>query len=360
MSVGGDRRAQIIGAGLMGGSVGLALRAEGWHVTGTDTDESRARRGVELDAFNAVGVDPDADLVFVCTPVMTVADLVKRALAEGRPDVIVTDLGSVKGPVMAAVDHPRFVGGHPMAGSEQEGIDGADGAIFQGRTWVLTPTPGTDPDAYTRLHSVVASMGANVISLDPDRHDLLVAMVSHVPHLTAASLMTMAAERAEEHSTLLRLAAGGFRDMTRIAAGHPAIWLDICTENQAAIVTTLESLIEALADMRTIVANADRAGLRKVLDRARKARINLPTGAPPPEQLAEVRIPIPDRPGFIAEVTTLAGQLDVNIYDIELSHSPEGDRGILVLTVSATATDLLRGGLIARGFRPSVSGLGER
>ena len=349
-------RAAVVGAGLMGGSVALALRAQGWHVTGSDLDESRAQRGHELGAFDALGADDSAEITFVCTPVLSVADMAKAALA-GNPQGIVTDIGSVKGPICAALDHPRFVGGHPMAGSELEGIDGASATMFEGRTWVLTPTESTDPAAYSRLHGVVSSLGATVISIEPSRHDELVAMVSHVPHLTAATLMDLASTTANENATLLRLAAGGFRDMTRIAAGHSAIWLDICTQNRSAIVSVLDQLIGGLERMRTTVADDDRAGLRKILDRARLARINLPIGAPPPEDLGEVRVPIPDRPGFIAEITTLASELGVNIYDVEMTHSTEGDEGVLVMVVGADVIDLFRGGLMARKFRPTANRL---
>jgi prephenate dehydrogenase len=338
----------------MGGSVGLALRAQGWFVTADDTDDRAVTRGIELGAFDAAGVDPDADITFICTPVQSVADLARKALEHGG---IVTDIGGVKQPITDAVDHPRFIGGHPMAGSEQDGIDSSDVLMFQGRTWVLTPTPSTDPEAFTRLHAVVSSLGALVISVPPERHDELVAVVSHVPHLAAATLMRLAAKGAEEHAALLRLAAGGFRDMTRIAAGHPAIWLDVCEGNRDAIVRVLDQFIGDLGGMRAIVAGGDRDGLLRWLERARVARMNLPTGAPPPEELVEMRVPIPDRPGFIAEVSTLASELGVNIYDIEISHTIEGGGGVLVVVLASSASDLMRGGLLARGFRPSVAPL---
>lgn len=341
----------VIGAGLMGGSVAMALRAQGWFVSGVDRLESATRRGVELGAFDAIGPDPTADLTFICTPVLTVAELAHEALAGGG---IVSDIGSVKAPIVAAVDHPRFIGGHPMAGSEQDGIEGSDATMFQGRTWVLTPTPNTDSQAFATLHTVISAMGAQVISVPPERHDELVAVVSHVPHLAASTLMGVAADRAEEHAALLRLAAGGFRDMTRIAAGHPAIWLDICAANRVAIVSVLDRLIAELSSVRSIVDREDRQALLLRLERARVARLNLPVGAPPPAELVEFRIPIPDRPGFIAEISTLASELGVNIYDIEISHSMEGGGGVLVAIVGASVSDLLRGGLVARGFRSSV------
>src|SRR5207253_8738620 len=220
-------RAAVVGTGLIGGSIGLALRARGWHVAGHDLHPERAQHALALGAIDELGDDPDAALTFVATPVGDVASEARRALGGGG---VVTDVGGVKGPIVAAIGDPRFVGGHPMAGSEQEGLGGADATVFDGATWVLTPTVDTAPDAYARVRSVVSSLGADVVAVSPERHDALVALVSHVPHLTAATLMRLAAEGAEEHAALLRLAAGGFRDMTRVAAGHPGIWPDICAE----------------------------------------------------------------------------------------------------------------------------------
>ena len=349
------RRAQVVGTGLMGGSIGMALRQRGWVVTGTDHDAARAARALELGALDALGTDPDAEITFIATPVSAVAAAARDALAATRG--IVTDVGSVKGPIVSAVGDARFVGGHPMAGSEQEGVDGADPALFEGAVWVLTPTAETDSAAFTSLRAVIAELGAQVLALPPDRHDALVAIVSHVPHLTAASLMCLAAERGEEHGALLRLAAGGFRDMTRVAAGHPGIWPDICAQNSEAIVDVLDRLIESLTSVRSVVQGGDRDGLLDVLERARHARVNLPSRAVQAESLVELRVPVPDRPGVIAEVSTLAGELAVNIYDFEIAHSAEGDRGVLLIVVDAAASEHFRGALLDRGFRVSVNPL---
>ena len=349
------RRAAVVGTGLIGGSIGLALRRRGWHVTGQDDSSDIAARALALGALDAVGTDPDADLTFVATPVRAVAEAARAALAGGRG--IVTDVGSVKASVVEAVSDPRFIGGHPMAGSEQDGIDGADPDLFAGAVWVLTPTPATDDAAYQLVRSVVTELGADVVALDPVHHDALVAVVSHVPHLTAASLMRLADRRATEHRALLRLAAGGFRDMTRIASGHPGIWPDICAENRSAIVEVLDGLLLALTEVRGIVAGADREALLAVLEEARAARSNLPTRLTGVGDLAEVRIPVPDRAGVLAEVTTLAGRIDVNIADLEIAHSSEGDRGVLILVVEASAADRLREALVAAGYRPAVTPL---
>ena len=304
----------------------------------------------------SIGLDPLAEITFVATPVLTVADQVKRALAETSG--LVTDVGSVKAAVVAAIDDPRFVGGHPMAGSELEGLDGADGSMFEGAVWVLTPSAITADTTFSAVAAIVAELGADVVALSAERHDQTVAVISHVPHLTAATLMGLASLRSEEHAALLRLAAGGFRDMTRIASGQPGIWLDICAENRAAILSALDELIGGLQGIRAVVHDDDRDELFRLLSHARDARANLPTRGTQPNELAEVRIPIPDRPGAAAEVFTLAAELGVNIASFEVVHSVEGNRGVAVVLVDVAMVDMYRGGLIARGFRPAVQRLG--
>jgi prephenate dehydrogenase len=244
-----------------------------------------------------------------------------------------------------------------MAGSELEGLDGADGSMFAGAVWVLTPSAATADTTFAAVAAVVAELGAEVVALPAERHDQVVAVISHVPHLTAATLMGLASARAEEHAALLRLAAGGFRDMTRIASGHPAIWLDICAENRTAILSALDGLIDGLGQMRTVVASDDRAGLQARLQRAREARANLPVRANHPTELAEVRIPILDRPGSAAEIFTLAAELGVNIESFEVVHTMEGTRGVAVVLVDAAIAEMYRGGLMARGYRPAVQRL---
>jgi prephenate dehydrogenase len=345
------RRAAVVGTGLIGGSIALGLRRQGWHVTGADRDESRAARALELGALDAVGADPTAEITFVATPVSAVVDAAKAALTGSG---VVTDVGSVKAPIVAGVGSVRFVGGHPMAGSEQDGVDGAAAALFEGATWVLTPSRDTDPDAYALVRTVVSSLGADVIALAADRHDALVALVSHVPHLTAAALMALAADGAEDHESVLRLAAGGFRDMTRIAAGSPVIWPDICAENRTAIVAGLDRLIAALAELRSVVDRADRDALLAALERARAARVNLPATVSRAAELVELRVPVPDRPGVLAEVTTLATEHNVNIVDLEIVHSAEGERGVLVLVIDAAAAGALSAALATRDYHPSV------
>lgn len=349
------RRASIIGCGLIGGSIGLALRSQGWNVNGIDGSPETAARAKRVGAIDDVGIDPDSAITFVATPVGAIAQQALAAL--DATFGAVTDVGGVKAGIVRSVNSPRFVGGHPMAGSEQLGIEGASADLFEGAVWVLTPVHDTDAGAYAVVRSVVSALGAEAIALDPERHDELVAVVSHVPHLAATALMRLASERAQEHRALLRLAAGGFRDMTRIAAGSPTIWPDICAENRDAICSVIDSLMSALAELRDTVATGDREQLLATLGEAQTARRNLPGRVVQPAAMVDVRIPVPDRPGVLAEITTLATELGVNIADFDIAHSSEGDRGVLLMLVEAGLADAFRTGLVARGYRPTLRSL---
>lgn len=355
----GLERAAVLGTGLIGGSVAAALRVLGVTVTGWDLDPTRAARAVEVGAIDSAASTVadavvDAEVIFVAVPVGVTAEVVTTALA-AAPHAVVTDVGSVKSGVVAAVEAvhgaDRFVGGHPMAGSEQDGVDGARADLFQGATWVLTPTERTAAETFTRVRSLVAAFGAEVIALTPHDHDRFVATVSHVPQLAASTLMDTALSIATQHETLLRLAAGGFRDMTRIAAGNPAIWPDILTANRDAIVGALDGYLATLSEVRRMVADGDRAGLLTMLQRARHGRRALPVGAAKVDELCEFHVLVPDRPGVLAEITTLAGRQAVNIYDVELAHSLEGERGVMVLVVAAgAAADEFERGLRTLGY----------
>jgi len=347
------RRALVVGTGLIGGSIALGLRRRGWHVSGLDADEERLQAAVDAGVIDAAVDDLQAEVVFVAVPAASAAAEARRILqADGRLDhAVVTDVSGVKSTIVKESDHPRFIGGHPMAGSEQTGLQGADPDLFVGAVWVLTPTATTDLEAFDRLKGVVMSLGAEVLVLSAADHDRLVAVVSHVPHLVAATLMNAAVDGAQQDGTLLRLAAGGFRDMTRVAAGHPGIWPDICAANATAIVAALDGLVSDLITMRDRVAAQDRPAILDLLQKASAARRSLPARAVRPEHLAELRITVPDRDGVIAEIASLAAGAGINIYDIEIAHSAEGPQGVLILIVEGADAETLRVAVDAAGYR---------
>lgn len=350
-----NRLATVVGLGLLGGSVALALQDLGFVVHGVDIDSARCDEALDAGVIDEIGMASGSALTVVAVPVDAVVVEVERALADTTGWV--TDTGSVKGEIANAVRDPRFVPSHPMAGSEQSGLGGARAELFRGAAWVVTPTPNTADDGLAFMHDLIVALGADPITLAPVEHDRIVAVVSHVPHLAAAALMNVASRRSDEHLAMKRLAAGGFRDMTRIAAGSPEIWPPICVQNSDAIADGLEQVIEALSTMREAVMSANTELLTAELAEARQARVNLPTEVPLPPDLAEVRVRIKDRRGELAAVTGLAAELDVNIFDLEIAHSAEGPTGVIVLLVDAAVADRLRGGLLARGYRPSVRAL---
>ncbi len=344
--------AGIVGLGLIGGSVALALRDLGYTIGAVDSEQDTVDRALADGIIDHAGLPANARLTVVATPVDSIPDGVKQALSETTGWV--TDTGSVKGPIADAVSSDRFVPSHPMAGSEQSGLDGARHDLFRGAAWVITPGIETSDQTFAAMHELVVALGADPLTLEPKAHDRMVATISHVPHLTAATLMNVASQRSDEHLAMLRLAAGGFRDMTRIASGSPDIWPPICLQNSEAITSALDEVIAGLTDLRAAVDSEDPDSIREALTSARAARVNLPTKTVLPPGLSEVRVRIKDQRGELAAITGLAAELDVNIFDLEIAHSAEGPTGVIVLLVDSDVSDVLRGGLLARGYRPSV------
>jgi prephenate dehydrogenase len=339
-------RVAIVGTGLVGASLGLALGGldDVETVVGFDRDANElaeaVRRGAVTRAVSSAReAVAGADLVVLAVPVSAVAAVAADVGQALKPGAILTDVASVKTRVVealqqAAPEGVHIIGGHPMAGSHEGGAAHASAELFVGATYLLTPTTHTDPEAYRRLHGLVARIGARPLAVDPARHDALVAVVSHLPQLAATTLMNLAAERArDEHAGLLLLAAGGFRDATRVAASNPDLWLDICAENRDAIVAILDAYRERIGALRSVLSVGDDQGLRRALADAREARRALPGKETATGALVELRLPIPDRPGVLAEVTTTVGSVGVNIEDLGIEHAPEGGRGTLRLAI---------------------------
>lgn len=272
----------IIGLGLLGGSLAFDLRRAypAMRVTGI------ARRQATLDEASALSVDGtgifdrlttdlsavhDADLVVLCTPVQTIMTQLAEIAPHLRPGCVVTDVGSTKRTVMnaAAIALPgtvSFIGGHPMAGSDRAGLEHARPGLYVGATWALCVPPGAETDA-ARLATLITTLGARPLPLAADRHDALVALSSHLPHVTAAALVnvTLGGEDAE----MLRLfIAGGFRDTTRVAAGHPGMWRDICLTNRDQLTHALDALLSELAQWRDAIDAGDGPHLEALLTTA--------------------------------------------------------------------------------------------
>jgi prephenate dehydrogenase len=347
-----SRRAHVIGLGLVGSSVALALGSNGWLVTGTDVDEGVVSEAITRGIIEPGQLNDEVVLVVVATPAGVVATIVNEVLAHHkRPELIVTDVAGVKGAIVNDVADPRFLAGHPMAGSELRGIAGARADLFANCTWVLTPTTKTEPETYTKLHGVLRELGVNVVAVSGEDHDRLMAIASHVPHLLAGALMNEASRVAEQDAVLLQLAAGGFRDMTRVAAGDPSIWPDVLFENRSAISQSLKSLEERLAALRSALSDDDHEFVSNDLISAASARRLLPGRALDSDHLSYLRVGVSDQPGVLAAVTVAASEMLVNIYDIEIAHGVEGKGGTLLLAVDAGQADSFAQALTERGFQ---------
>jgi prephenate dehydrogenase len=355
-------RVALLGTGLIGGSIGLALRRlpEVEAVVAYDIDPGVAQRALERGAATATAGTPEeavegADVVFIAAPVRTIPELAARAITRLKPGAVITDVGSTKSRVVVEIEkslpHGKtFIGGHPMAGTEHDGIDASEASLFDGSWWILTPTERVEAASYRFLHTLLGQLGAQVMALDPARHDELMAVISHLPHLTATTLMNLAGERGKEHAGLLSLAAGGFRDVTRVAASNPDIWLDICEENSEAISAVIRNFSDRLLELGELVRAGKRSDLRERFLAAREARRDLP-GKRVSGELFELHIPIPDRPGVLAEVTTTVGNLGVNIEDLQISHAEEGGRGVLrLLVVGADEAAKVEAALVTHGY----------
>jgi prephenate dehydrogenase len=347
----------ICGGGLIGTSLALALGGAGNRVRVADRDpEVRAQLATLIDEAALVGAvevmedwsaaAADAEIVIAAVPPAAIPSVLSIAARVARPGALLTDVAGVKADVVTAVadalaDVPggigRFVGGHPMAGSERNGPQAGDGALFTGATWVLTPTPATDDDALARAGEFVRDLGGRVLVLRPDEHDTIVGLVSHLPQLVASVLADVAAEAVgSDREAVMAVAGPGFRDTTRIAASDPGLWLDIVDGNRGAILAALAAYTARIGDVISVIDRQDRVALEEILRRASMARQRLlPKGITEP--MSDLTVPLRDRPGEIARITGALGSAGINIEDLAMRHASAADRGSLLIRIRTSS-----------------------
>jgi prephenate dehydrogenase len=344
-------RISVIGVGLIGGSIALAARERaGAHVTGFDPgdgvlDAALARGALDAAAPDAATAAAAADAVFVAAPVGVLPAAVAEAVAAAPPSAVITDVGSTKRSIV--VDDPRFIGGHPLAGAETAGVEHARADLFDGATWYLTPTPRTEGILYERLHRLLSDLGARPQALDADTHDRLMAAVSHLPHVLANVLVAQAARALDAEGERLPATGPSFRDATRVAGAPTAIWRDIYLSNADALGTLLDDTIERLTSVRAALRNADAGAIATWNDAAGDDRRRLLEAHLTGQDVVHLRIPVPNRPGVVAEVALALGRASVNIVDMALHPAPDNASGVIELWVAdsqaATAVDLVAG-----------------
>jgi len=355
-------RLAIVGTGLIGASVGLAARAAGVRdVRGWDLDPAALATAVEREAVAAAdslgAAVSDAELVIVAAPVAALPTQV-AAVLEGTSDgTTVSDVGSTKTPVTRAVSDARFIGGHPVCGSEAHGPEHASGGLFRGATWFLTPDTTTDPERYRMLHGFVASLGAVPVAVDPQAHDRLVALTSHLPHALANVLLNQAgAARVDGHEPLAA-AGGSLRDMTRVAGANPRIWVDIFLDNAEALATALAEHRRRIEQVERALADGDAGFLARWIGEASDNRRRMLADAyEEPGMLQRLRVHVPDRPGVLAGITQALGAERINIEDFELQHLSRERGGTLTLLVGGEDEAVRAGAILeAQGYHVVIS-----
>jgi prephenate dehydrogenase len=356
-------RLAVVGTGLIGASVGLAAkRAGAGRVWGWDSDADSlalaAERGAVDEAADslpaAVG---EADLVIVATPVASLRDEVAATLAAGA-SATVSDVGSTKSGLCKSVsDRQRFIGGHPVCGSEARGPGHASAELFEGATWFLTPVAETEPERYKLLHGFVASLGAVPVAIDPSAHDRLMAVTSHFPHALANLILNHAGSvRVDGHEPLAS-AGGSLRDMTRVAGANPRIWVDIFLDNADELRASLAEHRRRVEDLERALASGDAGWLaRWIGEAAVNRRTLLDEAYRDVGTLQRVRVHVPDRPGVLSGITQALGAEQINIEDFELQHMSPDRGGTLSVLVAgedeaARAASLLE----AQGYSVIVS-----
>jgi len=333
-------RCAIIGLGLIGGSLGLAIneRNLAGHVCGVDTNRENLQLALAAEAIHeAPGLQEavtGADLVILSVPVGTIPALLQEINGWLKPGAVVTDVGSTKKTIVDAAGkilRPdiHFIGGHPMAGAETSGFAGADPYLFENAFYLLTPTPGTNPAAKDLVRRMVEGIGALVMEIPPDEHELITAAISHLPHFVAAALVN-AVTGMPVGDMALALSAGGFRDTTRIAAGSPEMWRDIFITNRNCVLEALSYFRTAVEKLEEAIRTGDSERIYQTLNEASLVRRELPIkprGYLP--YVYEVVVTVPDRPGMIAMLAGLLGDAGINISEIEILRAREGYGGTI-------------------------------
>jgi prephenate dehydrogenase len=356
------RSVLVVGTGLIGTSIALALSRRGIEVYLSDADEAAARTAASLGAGRPGRPTQPVDLGILAMPPARIGETLAKAQQEGWARVY-TDVGSVKAQVLGAAeaagaDLSRFIGGHPLAGRERSGPLAARWDLFEGRPWVLTPGPTTSRDALNQALELVSLCGAVPVVMDTDEHDHAVALISHAPHLVAA-LMAARLENAREES--VRISGTGIRDLTRIAGGAPELWEDILAANAPAIAEVLAdyaadltAAVEALRSLSGSDTEAAKRGAADLADLLRRgnaghARIPGKHGSASASYTA-VPVLISDRPGELARLFAAAGSAGVNIEDVRIDHSPGREAGLVELLVDPSAADRFAADLTAAGW----------
>jgi len=345
---------EIIGTGLLGTSVGLACRRAGLEVLLSDAVTAHVRTARGLGAGRQRQQSDRPQLVVVAVPPAQLGAVIVDALAQTQEyGAVVTDVGSVKSSPLREVldkgaDVRRYVGSHPMAGSERSGPLAGTAALFDGRPWAITPHADADPVVVALVEELARLCGAVPVMLDPDAHDRAVARTSHLPHLMSALVAGRLADAPADH---LALSGQGVRDVTRIAAGDPALYGQIVSGNASAVTDLLGEVRAQLDALIAAVSSGDQAALRTLLELGVAGTQAIPgKHGGPHTPSASVFVSVPDTPGELARLFADVGESGVNIEDVRIDHDPGRPVGVTELLVTASAVEGLLAALESKGW----------
>ncbi len=340
-------RIGVLGVGLIGGSIGLASRRRlDAELVGYDADPANLKRALEVGAIDHAAASVSeavdgAELVFCAAPVRALADLVAEALRESGEDTVVTDVGSTKRELAAAVASAegaeRFIGGHPLAGAETAGVENARADLFEGARWYLAPGERAGGIHYDRLQRAIAELGARPQAIDAESHDRLMATVSHLPHVIANVLAAQAEAALSEESERLPEVGPSFRDTTRVAGANPAIWGDIFAANAEAVAGEIDAVVKRLGEASRLIRGGDAQAVANWHAEARDARRRLLESDALGGPMHELRIGVENRPGTVAEIALALGRAGVNIEDMALYPAADTRTGAITLWVAGDA-----------------------
>ena len=363
------KKITVIGLGLIGGSLALSLKSvnrdvfvTGYDVVADAMSIARYRNIIDRIADDYADAVKDADLVIIATPISEIIDVIKAIKEFLKAGTIVTDVGSAKENIVTEVNRilsPEivFIGGHPMAGSENEGVLSARPDLFKNAFYILTPTENTKTEDLVSLHTLLTKIGAKVISINPVEHDEIVSLISHLPHILSTNLVKLAEEEQIEIKNLFKLCAGGFRDMTRIAASNPAMWVDITIENRKKIITAIDKYINSLQNFKEGLSRGDKDYVLKHYIEAREARTNLPKYVEKDiSKLYELSVAIQDRKGVLSEITLAISSSGINIEDISIFHSTEflGGGILKILVEGENAGEIAKKAVEKAGYEARI------
>ncbi|MCO5315425.1 MAG: prephenate dehydrogenase/arogenate dehydrogenase family protein [Solirubrobacterales bacterium] len=344
----------VLGVGLIGGSIGLAVRERGLgEVSGYVRNPERAAECVELGVVDWIETSipaavEGADIVFCCAAVGALPEMALEALAASGPDCVVTDVGSTKRELVATcAGDERFIGGHPLAGAETAGVANARADLYEGARWYLTPSENSSGVLYDRLQRLVKDLGARPVAIDAVEHDEAVALASHLPHVLANQLAAQGRSGTERLGAL----APSLRDGTRVAGANPAIWTEIYTSNREALAGAIRETIGGLEAAAEVIESGDPEQIRAWQAAAAADRAALSAAEAGTLATHQLRVLVPNRPGVLAELAIALSREGVNIADMSLDPAPDMSSGAISLWIA--------GGEEATRAEAVIDGLGH-